>query len=50
MGFGPDQVDAWEPYQFTAAWRGWKAANTPPGKPRAPTDEEYRRAVARTVH
>lgn len=53
MGFGPEQVDQWEPYQFAAAWRGWKRANTPP-KARPPTDEEYRQAVAkalaRTMH
>ena len=50
MGFGPEQVDQWEPYQFAAAWRGWKRANTKPTGPKPPSDEEFRRAVARTVH
>lgn len=50
MGFGADQIDTWEPWQFRAAYRGWREANTPPGKPRAPSAEEFRQAVARTVH
>jgi hypothetical protein len=49
MGFGPAEADTWEPYQFAAAWRAWRAAKTPP-TPKAPSDEEYRAAVARTVH
>ena len=49
MGFSPSDVDTWEPYQFAAAWRGWRAAHTPPTA-RPPTDEEYRAAVGRTVH
>lgn len=49
MGFGPAEADLWEPYQFAAAWRAWRATKTPP-TPKAPSDEEYRAAVARTVH
>lgn len=49
MGFGPAEVDGWEPYQFIAAWRGWRDANSP-GEARAPSAEEYRAAVSRTVH
>jgi hypothetical protein len=49
MGFAPHQVDRMEPYQFAAAWRGWRTANTTP-KARVPSDEEFRLAVAATVH
>ncbi len=48
IGFAPDQVDLWEPYQILAVYRGWKAANSPP-KARTPTDEEFREAVARSM-
>jgi hypothetical protein len=49
MGFGADQVDLWEPYQFSAAWLGWRTANAvQPVK--APSDDEFRLAVAMTVH
>lgn len=50
MGFGPDQFDRWEPWQFAAAWRGWKLANVKPTGPKAPSDDEFRRAVERTMH
>jgi len=50
MGFGADVIDGWEPYQFVAARRGWIAANCPPQGPSAPTDDEFRAAVARTMH
>lgn len=49
MGFGSDQIDTWEPWQLAAAQRGWMKANSPP-KARAPSDEEFRAAIARTVH
>lgn len=49
MGFGPSEVDEWEPYQFAAVYRGWKAANSKP-EAKAPSDEDFRAAVARTVH
>jgi spore germination cell wall hydrolase CwlJ-like protein len=48
MGFGPDQVDRWEPYQFTAACRGWKAAHSAQ-KTASPTAAEFRAAVAKKV-
>lgn len=48
IGFGPHQVDRWEPYQIMAVYRGYIAAHTQP-KAQAPTDEEFRAAVARTV-
>lgn len=49
IGFGPDQVDRWEPYQIMAVYTGYRAASTPPAKA-SPSDEEFRRAVAATVH
>lgn len=53
MGFGAHEIDQWEPYQFRAAWEGWKSTKVPP-KPRAPSEEDYRAAVsrdmARSVH
>lgn len=43
-----------EPWQFLAAWRGWRQANSPPEKGGAPSPDEFRAAVereaARTVH
>lgn len=49
MGFSPDQVDQWEPWQFVAVQRGWIAANSAP-RARAPSDDEFRAAVQRHVH
>ncbi len=49
MGLSATDIDRMEPYQFAAQWRGWSEAHTPP-KARAPTAEEFRKAVARTVH
>lgn len=45
-----DCLPDWEPWQFAAAYRGWKTANSAPSGPRAPSAEEFRAAVARTVH
>ena len=50
MGFSPRDLDRWEPYQFTAAFFAWRAANCAPDEARAPSAEEFRAAVARTVH
>lgn len=50
MGFAPDEVDRWEPYQFSAAYQGWRMANTVESKPKAPSAEEYQAALAKTVH
>lgn len=49
MGFGPHEVDRWEPWQFRAAWDGWKATKVAP-KTRAPSAAEFEAAVARTMH
>lgn len=49
MGYGPDQVDRWEPWQIAAVYTTWREANTPPTT-KAPTDAEFRAAVAATVH
>ena len=43
-------LERWEPWQFAAAWQGWKQANAKPKGPKAPSDDEFRRAVAATVH
>jgi hypothetical protein len=48
-GFGPDQVDRWEPYQILAAFAGWRAANSQPTA-RAPSDAEFEEAVSRSIH
>lgn len=48
MGFGPDQVDRWEPYQIVAVYRGYKRAHTPP-KTKAPSDDQIAAAMARHV-
>ena len=45
MGFSPTDIDGWEPYQFAAAWKGWRAANLPAPGPSAPSDDEFRKAV-----
>ncbi|HTN41814.1 MAG TPA: hypothetical protein VLZ84_11720, partial [Asticcacaulis sp.] len=48
IGYGPDQVDRWEPYQIMAIYQGYITANSPKtAKP--PTDEEFRAAVARVT-
>ena len=47
MGFSLVEVDQLEPYQFAAAWKGWRAANLPPEGPSAPSDDEFRQAVER---
>lgn len=49
MSFGPAEIDGWEPYQFAAAWQGWRAANCSQDAS-APTEAEYRDALARTIH
>jgi hypothetical protein len=49
MGFSAGEIDRMEPYQFAAQWRGWSEVHAPP-KTQAPTAEEFRRAVARTMH
>ena len=45
MGFSPTDIDGWAPYQFAAAWKGWRTANLPPQGPSAPSDDEFRQAV-----
>lgn len=49
MGFGPHQVDQWEPWQYRAAYDGWVASKVPP-QARAPSDADFEAAVARSVH
>jgi hypothetical protein len=40
-------VERLEPWQFLAAWTGWREANSPPQGPGAPSEDEFRQAVAR---
>jgi hypothetical protein len=42
-------IETMEPWQFAAAWKGYEAAHAPP-KTRAPSDDQFRAAVARTMH
>jgi hypothetical protein len=49
MGFSPQAVDEMEPWQLFEAFKGWAKANSPK-QDKAPSDEEFERAVARTVH
>lgn len=49
MGFAPQAVDDMEPWQMVEAFRGWAKANSPK-QHSAPTDAEFERAVAKTVH
>jgi hypothetical protein len=49
MGFSAGDVDRWEPWQLTAAYRGWRRANAP-AKPRFPSDDQFRAAVSKLVH
>jgi hypothetical protein len=48
MGFAPDQIDRWEPYQIKAVYIGWVKANTPKTV-QPPSDDDFRAAIARTV-
>lgn len=50
MGYGPDQVDQWAPYQVLTVYRSWLRANSPSTGPKAPSDEEFRQAVSRSIH
>lgn len=52
MGLSPAQIDAMSLWQFTAAWSGWKRANTVTDGPRFPTDAEHEAAIAfaQTIH
>lgn len=49
MGFGPEQVDQWEPQQFRAVYLGWVRANSPP-QAKAPSDDDFQKLVSRVVH
>lgn len=40
-------LDRMEPWQFLAAWRGYRAAHADPSKAAAPSPEAFRKAVAR---
>lgn len=49
MGSAPDQVDRWEPWQFRAAYEGFKATKAEhTAKP--PSVAEYEAAVAKYVN
>jgi hypothetical protein len=48
MGLSGADVDRMEPWMLAAACTAYNAANTVPTA-KAPTDEEFRAAVARTV-
>jgi hypothetical protein len=53
MGWSAAEVDRASPWQFRAAWAGWRKANTvKPSGPRPPTLAEHQAAMAfaRTVH
>jgi hypothetical protein len=49
MGFSPGEVDQWEPFQVSAAQRGWILANTADAGPKPPSDAEYRAAIEREM-
>jgi hypothetical protein len=47
MGWDPGAVDRCSRWQFVAAWRGWKRANTVDQGPKYPSYAEHERNVAR---
>jgi hypothetical protein len=52
MGWSAADVDRASLWQFVAAWRGWRRANSAPAGPAPPSAAEFEQAMAfaRTVH
>lgn len=46
MGFSPEQVGRMSLFQFAACVDGFNKANSPDDAPEAPTDDEFKAAVA----